>query len=207
MVWRASVELLLPTAAGRPPAMAADLVGMIRGVIESIRASCQEVPICARLDPSEPKRFRLRPRDAGAPALATRCPSVTGRHSYSTAMRLEHDPEAASWLDGLAGDSEEFDWDDGTKTKHAKHGVEPAEIKALFRHPLLFAGRIVEPSHPEPRWLVLGMTDAGRHLALIFTRRGDTLRPISGRPMRRKEGAAYEEACRQDQASAGSPKR
>ena len=117
---------------------------------ESIRASCPEVPICARLDPSEPKRFRLRPRDAGAPALATRCPSVTGRDSYSRAMRLEHDPEAASWLDGLAGDSEEFDWDDGTKTKHAKHGVEPAEIKALFRHPLLFAGRIVEPSHPEP---------------------------------------------------------
>jgi len=110
-------------------------------------------------------------------------------------MRLEDDPETASWLDRLTGDAEDFDWDEGNQTKHAKHDVAPNDIEAMLRHPLLFAGRIVEPSHSEPRWLVLGTTDTGRHLALIFTRRGEKLRPISGRPMRRKERSVYEEAC------------
>jgi hypothetical protein len=46
-----------------------------------------------------------------------------------------------------------------------------------------------------------GMTGedaAGRRLALIFTRRGDRLRPISCRAMRPKERALYEEARRQE---------
>jgi len=101
-------------------------------------------------------------------------------------MRLEDDPETAFWLDRLTGDAEDFDWDEGNQAKHEKHGVAPTEIEAMLRHPLLFAGRIVEPSHSELRWLMLGATAAGRHLALIFTRRGEKLRPISGRPMRRK---------------------
>jgi len=122
-------------------------------------------------------------------------------------MRLEDDPETASWLARLTGDMEDFDWDEGNQTKHAKHGVAPDEIEAMLRHPVLFAGRIVEPSHTEPRWLMLGETDEGRLLALVFTRRGDKLRPVSGRPMRRKEREVYEEACRQGEAPAGSPKR
>jgi len=101
-------------------------------------------------------------------------------------MRLEDDPETAFWLDRLTGDAEDFDWDEGNQAKHEKHGVAPTEIEAMLRHPLLFAGRIVEPSHSELRWLMLGATAAGRHLALIFTRRCEKLRPISGRPMRRK---------------------
>ena len=46
----------------------------------------------------------------------------------------------------------------------------------------------------EPRWLLLGETDAGRQLTLIFTRRGNRIRPISCRPMRRNERRLYEEA-------------
>ena len=39
---------------------------------------------------------------------------------------------------------------------------------------------------------------AERLLALIFTRRGEQLRPISCRPMRRNERTLYEEACKED---------
>lgn len=122
-------------------------------------------------------------------------------------MRLEDDSDTAAWLDRLTGKASEFDWDEGNQTKHAKHGVAPREIEELLRHALLFAGRIVEPSHTEPRWLVLGVTDGGRPLALIFTRRGDKLRPVSGRPMRRKERTAYEEASRQGEPPEGATKR
>jgi hypothetical protein len=109
-------------------------------------------------------------------------------------MRLAGDAEAAGWLGGLAGTSEEFDWDAGNRTKSRKHGVDRAEVEQLLRHPFVFEGRIVEPEHDESRWLVLGRTDADRPLALVFTRRGNRLRPISCRPMRKKEKQRYEEA-------------
>ncbi|PWU07426.1 MAG: hypothetical protein C5B51_10010 [Terriglobia bacterium] len=40
--------------------------------------------------------------------------------------------------------------------------------------------------------LILGEGETGRLLALIFTRRGDKLRPISCRPMRIDERRLYE---------------
>ncbi len=66
--------------------------------------------------------------------------------------------------------------------------------RSLFRRTVFLAGRIVEPAHEEPRWLLLGETNTGRRLALIFTRRGRKLRPISCRQMRRNERKLYEEA-------------
>lgn len=66
--------------------------------------------------------------------------------------------------------------------------------ESLFRRTVFLAGRIVEPAHDEPRWLLLGETDAGRPLALIFTRRGKKLRPITCRAMRRTERRQYDEA-------------
>jgi len=61
----------------------------------------------------------------------------------------------------------------------------------MLRHPALFAGRIAEPAHEEARWLLLGIDDGGRALALVFTRRGRRLRPVSCRPMRRNERRLY----------------
>jgi uncharacterized DUF497 family protein len=109
-------------------------------------------------------------------------------------MRLTDDPDAAEWLGGLGGQSEDFDWDSGNLHKNRKHGVQPENVEALLVRPALLAGRIVEPSHDEPRWLLLGQDETGRRLALIFTRRGDRLRPISCRPMRKKERQFYDEA-------------
>jgi uncharacterized protein len=112
-------------------------------------------------------------------------------------MRLVDDLEAASWLDQLSGVPEDFEWDAGNRTKHRKHGVEPEDVESMFRSPLVFAGRITEPIHNEPRWLVLGQNARGRRLALVLTRRDDRLRPVSCRSMRRNERGVYEEAIRE----------
>ena len=74
-----------------------------------------------------------------------------------------------------------------------KHRVQGEEVESIFySQKFIFAGRIVDPPHDEWRGLVLGRSDAGRPLALIFTRRGDKLRPISCRPMRIGERRLYE---------------
>ena len=109
-------------------------------------------------------------------------------------MKFIDDPEIAAWLDGLEGSREDFDWDAGNQAKNRKHDVEDEDIETILSHPVLLAGRIVQPSHDELRWLVLGRDGRGQWLALIFTRRGNRLRPISCRPMRRAERQVYEEA-------------
>ena len=109
-------------------------------------------------------------------------------------MKLGGDPEAEAWLEALPAGPEAFEWDSGNRSKNSKHGVEPPEVESLFVRTFFLAGRIVEPVHDEPRWLLLGESDAGRRLALIFTRRGDRVRPISCRPMRQDEKRIYDDA-------------
>ena len=109
-------------------------------------------------------------------------------------MRLVDDPEAGRWLEELEGCREDFDWDDGNMEKNRKHGVEAKDIEAMFGRTMVLGGRIVEPASNEPRWIVLGEDDARRKLALIFTRRGQRVRAISCRSMRRNERRFYEDA-------------
>jgi len=106
---------------------------------------------------------------------------------------------------GLAGTTEDVDWDAGNRTKNRKHGVEASEIEQMLAHSYVFEGRIVEPRHDEPRWLALGRNNAGRRLALVFTRREKRLRPISCRPMRRKEEQRYEQAISSEEGDPGTP--
>ena len=112
--------------------------------------------------------------------------------SYAIAMRLVEDPAAASWLDQLGGAAEDFEWDVGNRPKLEKHHVDQDDVMSMFRSPIVFAGRIIEPAHNEPRWPVLGKSHGDRKLALILTRRGERLRPVSCRPMRRNERKVYE---------------
>lgn len=109
-------------------------------------------------------------------------------------MRLVDDVEAAAWLEQIEGGGEDFEWDAGNRAKNRKHGVDPVDVEAMFRCPTVLAGRIVEPAHDEPRWLVLGQSAEGRRLARVFTRRGDRIRAISCRAMRDQERKVYEEA-------------
>jgi uncharacterized DUF497 family protein len=95
------------------------------------------------------------------------------------AMRLVGDARAAAWLAGFEAKATAFDWDSGNQAKNRKHGVERAEVETLLAKPFVFEGRIIEPVHAESRWLVLGEDGRGRRLAVVFTRRGAKLRPIS----------------------------
>jgi uncharacterized DUF497 family protein len=134
---------------------------------------------------------RLFPAEShGAHGDGAAC--IAPRDSYTVAMKLVGDSEAEAWLEALP--LEAFEWDSGNRLKNAKHRVEPSEVESLFQRTVFLAGRIVEPAHDESRWLLLGETSTGRRLALIFTRRGSKLRPISCRQMRRNERRLYEEA-------------
>ncbi|MFI5361323.1 MAG: BrnT family toxin [Elusimicrobiota bacterium] len=108
-------------------------------------------------------------------------------------MNFVPDAEARVWLRDFVPDSDNFDRDAGNRTKNEKHDVRGEEIESIFyQEKIIFAGRISEPVHDEWRGLILGRSIEGRLLALIFTRRGDRLRPISCRPMRSGERRVYE---------------
>jgi uncharacterized DUF497 family protein len=104
-------------------------------------------------------------------------------------VKLIADPEVAAWL----GTRPSTEWDTGNSSKsEAKHGFSIADVDSLLDAPVLLAGRIVEPAHEEPRYLLLGVTKDGRGAALVFAQRGEKLRPISCRAMRKKEKEAYD---------------
>lgn len=106
-------------------------------------------------------------------------------------VRLTAAPDVAEWL----GTRPQMEWDAGNSTKsQTKHGFSIADVESILDAAVLFAGRILEPAHDEPRYLLLGVTSGGRHAALIFTRRDDMLRPISCRAMRKQEKETYDAA-------------
>jgi uncharacterized protein len=91
-----------------------------------------------------------------------------------------------------------FDWDAGNARKNEKHGVTQPEIEQVFfREPLIVAS---DPTHSfvEDRYHALGRTDDERWLHITFTLRGKgvLIRPISARPMSRKERTIYAAALK-----------
>ena len=71
-----------------------------------------------------------------------------------------------------------------------KHGVsfEEAATAMLDPHALAQEDDGVEG---EPRWVLLGMSGAGRLLAVVYTLRGENVRLISARAQRKKRNATY----------------
>ena len=93
-----------------------------------------------------------------------------------------------------------FDWDKGNARKNEKHGVSAAEIEQVFLNTPLLLAPDVKHSQKEARLHALGRTDQHRWLHITFTERcnGELIRPISARPMNRKERAIYEKATQAD---------
>lgn len=91
---------------------------------------------------------------------------------------------------GLEG----FDWNEANLTKNwEKHRVTPWECEqAFFNLPLVVAEDLAH-SIVEPRYYVLGQTDAERRLFLVFTIRKRGVRVISARDMSAKERRTYHE--------------
>ncbi len=85
-----------------------------------------------------------------------------------------------------------FDWDAGNAPKLTdRHQVSHGECEQVFfNEPLLIASDTKHSMHEE-RWAAWGRTADGRALAIVFTLRGDRIRPISARDMNRKERNHY----------------
>ena len=88
-----------------------------------------------------------------------------------------------------------FQWDDGNAPKvWERHRVLPAECEQVFlNRPVLIASDVRHSKH-EARYHALGLSDAERPLALVFTIRGALVRVIAARDMSRRERRVYEQA-------------
>jgi uncharacterized DUF497 family protein len=88
-----------------------------------------------------------------------------------------------------------FQWDAGNADKNwLRHRVTQSEAEQVFfNRPILMAG---DEGHSakEPRFFLLGRTDAARFLSIVFTIRGPLVRAISARTMSRRERAHYGKA-------------
>ena len=87
-----------------------------------------------------------------------------------------------------------MEWDPRKAIKNlAKHGVSFDEAATAFRDPL---GKVVDdPRHSvgEQRYVLLGYSERGRPLAVMFTERGGSIRLISARGATPRERRGHEE--------------
>lgn len=91
-------------------------------------------------------------------------------------------------LDQVVG----FDWDKGNKEKNwEKHQVDYTECEQVFFNKPLLIGEDAGHSSQEQRYYVLGQSDIGRTLFLVFTVRDKKIRIISARDQSRKERTIY----------------
>jgi uncharacterized DUF497 family protein len=94
-----------------------------------------------------------------------------------------------------------FQWDAGNSEKNwLAHDVSRAETEQVFfNRPLLI---MPDPAHPqiEVPHHVLGRTNTGRRLTVVFTIRESLVRPITARDMSRRERRLYAEQDNAEEA-------
>ena len=91
-------------------------------------------------------------------------------------------------------DCEGFEWNEGNADKNwLNHQVNRNESEQVFFNEPLIVGNDVKHSQSEKRWHVLGQTDVGRLLFIVFTIREKRIRVISARDMSKKERVIYHE--------------
>jgi len=87
-----------------------------------------------------------------------------------------------------------FDWDEGNRQKNwENHQVDYRECEEVFFNQPLLVNEDVKHSFQEQRYYVLGRSDAGRALFLVFTIRNNKIRIISARDQSKKERTIYEQ--------------
>jgi uncharacterized DUF497 family protein len=89
----------------------------------------------------------------------------------------------------------EFQWDKGNSVKSfVKHGVTAGEVESVFNLRLAVPiGRQVSPKVSEERLCLVGPSNEGRMLSIVFTLREGRVRPISSRIASYKERRLYAE--------------
>ncbi len=99
----------------------------------------------------------------------------------------------------LFPDPVSFEWDDGNQNKNwKKHHVAWWECEEVFFNQPLYVLPDPEHSKSEQRFYVLGVTNAGRLLFLVYTQRRNRIRVISARDMSKNERKAYYEKAQED---------
>ena len=87
-----------------------------------------------------------------------------------------------------------FDWDEGNKQNNGeKHQVDFMECEEVFFNQPLLIKEDSKHSSQEKRFYVLGRSDIGRTLFLVFTLRNNKIRVISARDQSKKEKKIYEQ--------------
>jgi len=88
----------------------------------------------------------------------------------------------------------QFEWDrDKASANLVKHGVAFEEAATVFRDPLSQTGPDPDHSIGEERFIIFGVSTAGRLLAVGHTERGATIRIHSARLATPGERIIYEE--------------
>ena len=78
-----------------------------------------------------------------------------------------------------------FDWDDANTDHISRHGVTPQEVEQAFANDPLVVLAVQERSGEE-RVLCAGLTDEGRPLQFVYTRRRGRIRVITAHTAKRK---------------------
>jgi uncharacterized protein len=85
---------------------------------------------------------------------------------------------------------ESFDWDVHNEGHVWKHDIAPAEAEDAMRDPdRLPVGAYNREG--EKRWAILGATEHGRRLFVVFTTRRDSIRVVMARPANSAEARRY----------------
>jgi uncharacterized DUF497 family protein len=75
-------------------------------------------------------------------------------------------------------DESEFDWDEHNVRHLALHGISRSDAEDVLAGNHLLLEYQMEGN--EQRWVAVGATRAGRVLSVVFTVRGEPMRPITG---------------------------
>ncbi len=83
-----------------------------------------------------------------------------------------------------------FDWDTANISHIARHNVISEEVEEALFDPRKI-GTLAYQVENEPRWAVLGKSNQGRVLFIVFTRRNNLIRVITARDATNKEKRRY----------------
>ena len=83
----------------------------------------------------------------------------------------------------------QFVWDEHNREHVRDHGVEPDDAEDALRDPDAIG--VEAENRGERRWAVLGTTEHGRLLLVVFTRRDGSIRVITARPASARDARRY----------------
>lgn len=84
----------------------------------------------------------------------------------------------------------QFDWDPANREHIGRHGVTPEEAEQAVRNDPLELGAAFHEN--ELRRMLIGPTDVGRLLTVVFTERKGKFRIVTVHPASRKQRKLYE---------------